>query len=229
MKTSTPLMIDGIDHPVLIRPHPRAKRFTMRFDDNGVIKVTTPRRFSKRKVIHFIKDHQKWIDEQYVATAASVDFQHKSPFPLQGQEVEIIHTEGLGVTIKHEAGYLYATCPKERLAGAIKRYLKNLARETITPLAHEKALQSGKTINRIAIKDTKTRWGSCSGKKNLNFSWRIILAPPSVLDYLVAHEVAHLTHMNHSQDFWDLCMDLALDGERGKKWLKKNGRNLHRY
>lgn len=229
MTTSIPLTIDGINHPIVVRSHPRAKRLTMRVDHNGVIKVTTPRRVSKRKIIHFIKHHQEWIDEQQNNTP-QVDLEIGSTLPIEGVNYTIEHISARGVKIERsDDNKLIVSCPIERLPGAVKRYLKKLARDTITPLAHQKAHQIGKTINRIAIKDTKTRWGSCSGKNNLNFSWRIILAPPIALDYLVAHEVAHLEHMNHSSDFWNLCFDLSQDGHTGKTWLRKNGTNLHAY
>lgn len=88
--------------------------------------------------------------------------------------------------------------------------------------------QTGGRVNEIRIKDQKTRWGSCSSLRNLNFSWRLILAPPEVLDYVVVHELCHLTHMNHSRDFWNMVESVMPEYKEHKKWLKENGELLMR-
>jgi predicted metal-dependent hydrolase len=104
------------------------------------------------------------------------------------------------------------------------------ARKIIEPLAYQKAATIGKKISKIDLRDTKSRWGSCSTDKRLMLSWRLIMAPPEILDYVVAHEVAHLKHMDHSKKFWDLCYELANgDGDYARQWLKDNGNNLMRY
>ncbi len=228
IKIISPLKITGIDHDIFVRPHARAKRLSMRVDSDGTVKITTPKRISKKEIIHFINYHRDWIKQQQ-ACQKTRPLTPGNSLPIEGDLYCIQHHNQRGILIEKKEGILDVFCPIERLGTAIKRYLKKQARAKITPLAHEKAEQIGQVINRIAIKDTKTRWGSCSGKNNLNFSWRIIMAPPYVLDYLVAHEVAHLRHMNHSQDFWDLCFALSKDGHRGKAWLRKNGRELQRF
>jgi predicted metal-dependent hydrolase len=81
----------------------------------------------------------------------------------------------------------------------------------------------------ITIRDQRSRWGSCSASGGLNFSWRLIMAPPHVLDYLAAHEVAHLVHMNHSDEFWALTRSLSGDTDKAEAWLKAHGASLHRY
>lgn len=111
----------------------------------------------------------------------------------------------------------------------VKRWFVERAREVIEPLAQEKAKTINKTISKIDLRDPSSRWGSCSTDKRLMFSWRVIMAPPEVLDYLVAHEVAHLKHMDHSQVFWDLCYSLCKGSEHGHDWLKQNGNSLMRY
>ena len=223
--TSTSLLIDGLDYPVLLTRHRRAKRFTMRLDKNGHVKVTTPWRFSKRNVISFIRDHQDWIQKQQEAEK-STPFHDGMIVPIEGVDHVITHIEGKGIKVTQEDGQLIVAGNIDRLPRAVERYLRKRAREIIVPLAHEKASTIGKKINRIAIKDTSTRWGSCSTKGNLNFSWRVIMAPPETLDYLVAHEVAHLQHMNHSHNFWDVCEGLSEAYSVGKSWLKKNGKML---
>ena len=110
-----------------------------------------------------------------------------------------------------------------------KRWMIEQARAALTPLAHKKATEIGKTVSKIDLRDPASRWGSCSTDGRLMFSWRIIMAPPYVLDYLVAHEVAHLKHMDHSQKFWDVCYALSERPEEARKWLKENGNTLMRY
>ncbi|MBC8269352.1 MAG: M48 family metallopeptidase [Rhodospirillaceae bacterium] len=95
-------------------------------------------------------------------------------------------------------------------------------------LHQTKATQIGKKATRITIRDTRTRWGSCSFKGCLSFSWRLVMAPPGVLDYVVAHEVAHLAHMNHGPEFWDTVDSLCPNASNGRAWLSENGSALHR-
>ena len=110
-----------------------------------------------------------------------------------------------------------------------KRYLKKLVKDEISILAHEKATKIDQTINKIHVRDTKTRWGSCSEDGNLNFSWRLIFAPYESLDYVVGHEVAHLEHLDHSKAFWSVCRKLSDDFVEGKYWMQAHGSELMRY
>ncbi len=229
-KTISPIEISGIDYPISIKKNARSKRLTMRVDPyKGIINVTTPKRVSKRKVISFILEHQEWLAKQHQSLKGPISFDEGAIIPIKGKAFTIQHIEKRGIYIEKQRTYLIVSCPKLRLKSAIKRYLKEQARKTLTKLAQEKATQIDKSIANISIKDTKTRWGSCSSKNNLNFSWRIIMAPDYVIDYLVAHEVAHLQHMNHSKAFWDLCFTLSKDGSQGKKWLRTHGSELQRY
>jgi predicted metal-dependent hydrolase len=104
-----------------------------------------------------------------------------------------------------------------------------MAHEGLSDIASEKAGDIKKIISSIKIRDTKTRWGSCAKDGSLSFSWRLIFAPYHTIDYVVAHEVAHLAHMNHGPKFWALCEKLSLNYTGGKEWLKANGNELMRY
>lgn len=111
----------------------------------------------------------------------------------------------------------------------LERFLRKQARSEIITLADNFCQQIDVKYSRIAIKDQKSRWGSCSSKKNLNFNWRLVLAPKEVIEYVVAHEVAHLKHMNHSKDFWNCVSDLDSNYQNALTWLKQNGMQLHMY
>ena len=107
--------------------------------------------------------------------------------------------------------------------------MKRIAKKELTALAQQKAAEIGETIEKISVRDTKSRWGSCSSDGNLSFSWRLMFAPTEAFDYVVAHEVAHLVHMDHSRSFWNLCRDLSEDFIEGQYWMREHGHELMRY
>jgi predicted metal-dependent hydrolase len=116
---------------------------------------------------------------------------------------------------------------RAHLPRRIADFLKREARRDIEPLVAKHAAAAGRKAKAIRYKDTTSRWGSCSSDGNLSFSWRIMMAPPAVIDYLVAHEVAHLKEMNHGPKFWKLCRTLCPRTDEAKAWLKRNGSALH--
>jgi predicted metal-dependent hydrolase len=111
----------------------------------------------------------------------------------------------------------------------VLEYLKRQAKRDLETAVARYAVLLGKPIPKVTLRDTTSRWGSCSAKGSLSFSWRLILAPPFVLDYLAAHEMAHLVHMNHSARFWKLTRKLSSDTDRAEGWLKTHGASLHRF
>lgn len=125
---------------------------------------------------------------------------------------------------------LKITTWREDITSHLKRWMVDQAKTLMTSLAHSKARQIGKRIQAVDFRDPASRWGSCSSAGRLMFSWRVMMAPPYVMDYLVAHEVAHLNHMDHSQKFWDLCYDLTDgDADSARSWFKQHGHELYGY
>ena len=118
---------------------------------------------------------------------------------------------------------------KSDASARIKRFLISLAKEEFSKRAHEKAQQIDKKIDRIEVKDTVSRWGSCSHDGRISFSWRLIFAPTEAMDYVIAHEVAHLSHLDHSPAFWKVCEALSDHYGKGSRWMKNNGAELMRY
>ncbi len=116
---------------------------------------------------------------------------------------------------------------EEHLRRRIADYLKREARGELERLVAVYAGRIGRRARSLSLKDTRSRWGSCSAEGDLSFSWRIAMAPPKVIAYLAAHEVAHLQEMNHGPDFWTLCERLCSDTKDAKHWLKRNGTMLH--
>ena len=117
----------------------------------------------------------------------------------------------------------------EHLSRRLKDWLKKNARSQISTKVVEKTAIINERAGRITLRDTRSRWGSCGPTGNLNFSWRLIMAPAYVLDYLVAHEVAHLIHRNHDDDFWGLTKKLSNHMDDAHEWLEEKGKTLHSY
>ena len=127
-----------------------------------------------------------------------------------------------------EDGEINVTGDIKYLSRRLSDWLKKQAQIRIKTLVYQKAKQIKRVPSRITIRDTRTRWGSCSSKGRLSFSWRLIFAPPEILDYVVAHEVAHLVHMNHSSKFWNTVDRLTENAKSGRAWLNGNGSALQR-
>ena len=152
--------------------------------------------------------------------------------PLLGDDIEIrVHyrPELKDTRIVLNTKVLSVYTNKRDPSARIKRFLIGLAEEKLSKLAIRKAAKIGKSITAIKVRDTKTRWGSCSEDRNLSFCWRLIFAPPDAFDYVVAHEVAHLKHMDHGTAFWALARKLSRNYEAGYVWMQGNGQELMRY
>lgn len=169
-----------------------------------------------------------WIKSRIAETPKRIPFVHGAVLPLLGKTVIIEHMGGRGLA--HLVGkVLKVPGDEEFVSRRVRDFLKETARCEITRLAHEKSAVLGKTVRKITIRDTTSLWGSCSRKGHLSFSWRLVLAPSEVLDYLVAHEVAHLVHMNHSPAFWQVVAGLCPDYATHRAWLRKHGESCHQY
>lgn len=216
-----------------LRISPRAKRMALRLDSRtGKIHLVLPPRASLRKGLEFAREHQDWITRHAAEAPAPVTLGNGSILPVLGQDrvIRVSYDENLKRTsISLTENEIIVSTNKEDPTGRIVRHLKDYAREEITRLSREKALKINRAPRAIRIGDTKSRWGSCSQEGNLSFSWRLVLAPQAAFDYVVAHEVAHLAHMDHGKAFWALCAELSEDFKTGHEWMKKHGHRLMRY
>ncbi|TIV47668.1 MAG: M48 family metallopeptidase, partial [Mesorhizobium sp.] len=147
--------------------------------------------------------------------------------PIRGVPHRIVHEPSKRGTVtvsRDERGPLLVVHGERiHLPRRVADYLKREAKKEIERLVVKHTEAIGKRAKAIRYKDTSSRWGSCTSEGNLSFSWRIMMAPPAVINYLVAHEVAHLKEMNHGPKFWKLCEKLCPDTDRCKDWLKRNG------
>jgi predicted metal-dependent hydrolase len=215
--------------PLLFEKNERARRIIIRLDHGGGIVVVLPARATKEDGRRFALSNRGWIQERLSNMPEPLPFLHGVSIPYLGVEHRIRHRPGKRGAVWRENGEIHVAGRPEHLPRRVEDWLKQEARRELERRAQLKAEGLGKNIRRIGIRDPRTRWGSCSPDGAINFSWRLILAPRFVLDYVVAHEVAHLRELNHSSRFWRLTETLARDMDKARVWLTEHGPELHRY
>ena len=215
---------------IKIRSSSRAQRLVLRIlPPTGQAELVLPRHVSEQEGVTFLHQKIKWLDQRLIKYLEPIPFKNGETVPFLGDPLVIFHLNSSRRDIYREKGKLIVTGPKVPISTAIHDWYRREGGAEITSRVKEKSEMLGRKYGRLTIRDTKSRWGSCSSKGNLNFSWRVVMAPPYVLDYLVAHEVAHLAEMNHSAQFWDIVESLSDELQRGRRWLRHNGHELHRY
>jgi predicted metal-dependent hydrolase len=226
------ITIEGASIPVRIIENRRAKRLTLRIVPGArALRLTTPPHVSDADLSAFLERNRAWAATRLARLPDPVSIANGAMIPYLGLDHRIEHVGGLRGLVEPGTrnGTAVLLVPGE--AGAIERRLRQFfvreARIRLTEAAMTHARALGVRPSSIRIGDASSRWGSCSTSRTLSFSWRIIMAPPEILDYLAAHEVAHLVEMNHSPAFWHLVRRLCPQMERKKAWLSKNGAMLH--
>ncbi|MEL6325051.1 MAG: SprT family zinc-dependent metalloprotease, partial [Pseudomonadota bacterium] len=217
----------GREVPVRLVVNPRARRLIVRIDRKAKEAVAVaPSKRLLPEAAAFAEARIEWIAHQLShLDAALIPLEDGAVIPLRGVET-ILSADGRG-----RLPQLFEGTPQrlalpgdpETLAARAIRYLKKEAKTDLTAATARHAETLGVTWRRISVKDTRTRWGSCTADGTLSFSWRLILAEPSILDYVAAHEVAHLIEMNHSQAFWDQVARTYPDWKRARRWLRTHG------
>jgi predicted metal-dependent hydrolase len=228
-------MLTNFDLPshIALKRSRRARRLALRLDpQKRIFNLIVPYGVSFTRARKFVGAHEPWMREKLARLPASIPFAHGAVIPLMGREIRIKVSSDktlkrTGITLNENE--LFVSTHLEDPTARIRRFLKNLARENLERASREKALLVGKTVKSVQVRDTKSRWGSCSHDERLSFSWRLIFAPPAVMDGVVAHEVAHMVHLDHSKDFWRLCRELSEDFIEARYWLRNHGSELMRY
>jgi predicted metal-dependent hydrolase len=193
-----------------------------------------PPRGSIKEARAFAEKHGGWIAARLGRLPAPAPFAHGTLLPLRGVDHRIVHRRGVRGTVWAEVGadgerLLGVAGEATHVARRIKDFLKREAKRDLEAASRAAADRLGVKVKRVSIRDQASRWGSCSTTGVLSYSWRLILAPAFVLEYLAAHEVAHLVEMNHSPKFWHVVERLCPHIARAKTWLDANGASLHRY
>ncbi len=224
----------GETYHVALKRMTTSRRFTLRVRAaSRDVLLTMPTRSSLQSAREFAERHAAWIGVRLARLPRPVAFADGAVTPLRGVDHRIVHRPAERGVVWTEGGeegpMLCVSGEPAHIARRVGDFLRREARRDLEAAVARHALRLGVEPRRIALRDTSSRWGSCSTNGCLNFSWRLILAPPYVLDYLAAHEVSHILHMNHSPMFWKVTRSLFPDTERAEAWLKVHGAALHRY
>jgi predicted metal-dependent hydrolase len=218
---------------VAIKRLASARRYTLRVRTaKRDVVLSMPERGSLATARAFAAKHAGWIATRLDRLAEDVSLADGTFIPLRDVPHRIEHRPGTRGTVSCEAGdppVLAVAGEAAHLPRRLVDWLKKQALKELQVAVARHCATLGVKHGPVSVKDTTSRWGSCSSSGALAFSWRLILAPPFILDYLAAHEVAHLKEMNHSVRFWRLCHQLCPRTAEAKAWLKANGAGLHRY
>jgi len=212
--------------PLLLRRSARARRISLRISQlDGRVTLTLPRGVPEAEALAFAREKEGWIrghletrPERLVPRAGGV-------IPVEGVPRRIVPARSARVVLGADT----IAVPGTGMGRRLQSWLRELARDRLVAAADGYAAALGRRYARITLRDTRSRWGSCSAQGALMFSWRLILAPPEVLRYVAAHEVAHLAEMNHSPAFWAQVDRIHGPCEAPRRWLRENGCELHRY
>lgn len=225
----------GITTPIEIKRSPRSTRYALRVSlTRRVVVLTLPLRADLKKATLFAEKHADWINDKLARLPQTSPMAAGAILPFRGVP-HLIRAEGrrgAHVLVTQDAhGHACLDVPGDPAfcARRLRDFLQKQAKQDLQHAARHYAEKLDVTITGLTLRDSKSRWGSCSATGRLNFSWRLIMAPPFVLDYLAAHEIAHRREMNHSARFWTLLDSLTPHVAEAEAWLKKEGPALHRY
>ncbi len=227
---SEALLETGLPLPIEIRPIRSARRLRLRFDEAaGILKMTCPPRTSRRAALAWALDQRDWIEAQMARVLPAEPFIPGAAIPIEGADTILVWSEAAPRTPALAGGELRCGGPQAGFARRIERYLRHHALAVMSAEVTEFAAMAGVTVRSVSVGDAGTRWGSCSSEDRIRLSWRLIFAPPNVRRYVVAHEVAHLVHLNHGPEFMALEARLfGLGVSEAKAGLRRIGPRLRR-
>ncbi len=214
-----------------LRPHPRARRLALRIDAAGdAVELVLPRRGSRGEALRFLEANRSWVEKRLAALPPRTAFVDGAAIPVFDRLHLIRHVgkvRGRGPAWI-EDGAICVSGDPAFLARRVRDFLRGLAKQELSRRAQALSASIGRKVTRVGVRDTTTRWGSCARTGSLSFSWRLVFAPEVVVDYVVAHEVAHLAEMNHGPRFWRLVERLHPAPKAQRLWLNRNRARLMR-
>ncbi|MGA9253506.1 MAG: SprT family zinc-dependent metalloprotease [Roseobacter sp.] len=214
--------------PLVLRRSARARRISLRISQlDGRVTLTVPKGVADREAISFAHEKEDWIRKHLDAREEEVTVVIGTPIPIGGQLHHV--AAGDGRRVRFEEGRVIVPGAPDLVGKRLGRHLKEIARARLAEASDHYAKRLGKKYTAITMRDTRSRWGSCTAQGRLMYSWRLILSPPEVLDYVAAHEVAHLAQMNHSPAFWSEVERIYGPYKDPRAWLRREGSSLHRY
>jgi hypothetical protein len=225
------LALCDFDARVSIRVSPRARRIALRIDAaERKVELVLPPSVSPSHGLRFLADKRGWVAARLAALPQPVRFAEGVVIPVLGIPHRIRREDDpTAPPVAIRDGEIRVRGDPAHIERRVRDHLVAMARAEFADRARPLAARIGRKLARVGVRDTKSRWGSCSGRGNLSFSWRLIFAPEPVLDYVVAHEVAHLAEMNHSPRFWRLVESLSPDTAAARAWLKRHRSRLLSY
>ncbi len=219
-----------LDDPAIavrLRRSAAARRFTLSVRPGPEARLTAPACAHEAEARQFLLRQSGWLRDALARAPAMTPVRHGARLPVDGVEVTLDASGPPRTPVRLSDGVLRA--PAEATGAAVAAFLRMRARDAIAPEAARAAAALGRRIGRIAFRDTRSRWGSCTAGGDLAFSWRLAMAPPGVRAYVAVHEAAHLVEMNHSPAFWRLVAGLQPDFRVQRAWLRREGAALHRF
>lgn len=243
MDDTETLALAGTSTPVRWRRSARARRVSLRIDPaGGGVVVTLPPRAGRAQGIALLQAHAAWVAERLARLPGAVALADGAMVPVHGRPHRVRHVPGErggawlaqsggqsgGQSGDGAEGEIHVSGAAEALPRRVEALLRAEARRRLGALAAQKAAAAGVRPRRVVVKDTRTRWGSCTADGTLMFCWRLVMAPPEVQDYVAAHEVAHLRHMDHGPAFWALVAELSPHMRPAMRWLRAEGAGLLR-
>lgn len=216
---------------VVFRRHSQARRLVLRLNSSGTgVVVTVPKGVSRGKALEFTERSRNWIEQRVKTRGGLIHLEHGHVIPIRGVNHEIRHVDCRRGVVNLDAagGFIHVPGESAHIRRRLLDFLKAEARNDLTKATMRYAALMGVDYRRIIIRDQKSRWGSCSATGDLSYSWRLILTPGYVLDYVAAHEVAHLRHLDHSARFWRLVLTHCTDSAKARNWLREHGQEVHR-
>lgn len=221
--------LGGVSLPIKIKKIRTSRRFVVRYQPlQKSLSLTLPQAASIKQGLHFVNEKRGWILKQVNEHSNITYFSDGVVIPVLGRGIQLRHIDGRGIT-REEDNILYVHGDIEFMPRRTKDWLVQRLKTEMIMLAQKYTEQLGVRIKAVYLRDTSSHWGSCSYDGSLSFSWRLVFAPYAVMDYVVAHEVAHIREHNHSPAFWKLVEQLCPDYRQHVRWLKKNGKSLYMY
>jgi predicted metal-dependent hydrolase len=223
------ILVNGRPVPVLLQRHARARGYRLRIDRGGAARVTMPARGSEKRALAWAHGQAAWIAEQLNRVdQGTCLLRDGASFPLEGQPVTLCWQAGMARTVRHDGNAVHVGGPAELAGERVLRWLKARARTVLTAETRELAARHDLAVRSVGVGDPVSRWGSCTASGAIRYSWRLILAPPEVRISTVAHELAHLRHLDHSPAFHAFYRAICpADTVAARAWLRAHGAMLH--
>jgi predicted metal-dependent hydrolase len=213
---------------ITLRRSARARRFSLRVSQaDGKVTLSLPIRAREAEALAFAASQEGWIRSALARMPAAERVGIGSVIPVEGRLLRLAQGQGRSVQVMGDS--LLVPGDPLRAGPRVAAYLKVIARDRLVSASDRYATQIGRQVAQLALRDTRSRWGSCTATGALMYSWRLVMAPPSVLDYVAAHEVAHMIEMNHSDRFWAVVARLYPGWQEERAWLKRQGGALQAF